>query len=191
MSMQNDRTPGSMLEVYMHALASRTADDFLDQVNLGIGNYTEAEYWQQVETFRKGLYADSAMTEKLLKKAKRQALREVVDAVYDDRSRAILNNIRDIPERGDDQSKQEYYDEHADDIWRNLGGHEDYSAAEHKAWLLQETTGLSKNWTPPHWRMLKMRHEASRSKNAHLIDNLFGRPPEPSGGDLQAVDDFQ
>jgi hypothetical protein len=189
--MKGEQTPGSMLEVYMHALASRTADDFLDQVNLGIGNYSEAEYWQQVEAFRKGLYADSAMTQKLIEKGKREALREVVDAVFEERDRAILDNIRNLPEPDDGQTRRGYYEEHADDIWRNLGDHEEYTAAEHKAWLVHETTGISRDWTPPHWRMLKMRHEASRSKNARLIDNLFGRPPEPSGGDMQMVDDFQ
>jgi len=180
-----------MLEVYMHALASRTGDDFLDTVNLGIGNYTDAEYWQQVSAFRSGLYADSAMTKKLIKKARREALRGVVDAVYDNRDRAILDNIDNLPEPKNGQSKQGFYDEHADDIWRNLGDHEGYTAAEHKAWLVHEVTGIPRDWTPPHWRMLKMRHEASRSKDARLIDNLFGRPPEPSGGNMQPVEDFQ
>lgn len=187
----NDRTPGSMLEVYMHALASRTGDDFLDTVNLGIGNYSEAEYWQQVSAFRRGLYADSAMTEKLMRKAKREALRKVVEAVFDDRDRAVLANISNLPEKEDGQTKSGYYDEHAEDIWRNLGSPEDdYSPTEHKAWLVSETTGIPRDWTPPHWRMLKMRHEASRSKEARLIDNLFGRPPEP-GNNMQMVDDFQ
>jgi len=186
--MDGQQTPGSMLEVYMHAIAGRTNDDFLDRINMGVGNYSYAEYWQQVRAFRRGLFADAGMTRKLMAKARRQAKKAVVDAIYaENGDRAILARIGDTPDT-DGLSKREYFEEHADDIWQSLGD-EEYSQAEHQAWLVNQVTGLSMDWTPPHWRMLKMRHEASRSKDARLIDNLFGRPPE--GPDMQALEEFE
>jgi len=188
MNQGMEQTPGSMLEIYMHALSNSTSDDFLDSINLGVGNYTEGEFWQQIEAFRNGLYADSAMTGKIMDRAVLQTQRRVVDEIFEGGSSRILRNI-DYPEPGD-MSKEEYMEKHMDDLWRNLGIDTDetqYTTQQHQAWLVHICTGLEMEWTPPHWRMLKARHEASRSKDARLIDNLFGRPPEP---DMQPMEDF-
>jgi len=195
-----DTTPGSMLEVYMHALASRTNDDFLDQVNLGIGNYDEAEYWQQVEAFKKGLFADAGITRKVIKRAVLETKMELVAARFGEADESLLDNV-EAPECDcDDEcsSKRAYLREHGDELWRGLGytasDGERYTTQEHQAWLVQEVTDIDPDWVPPHWRMLKMRHEASRSKQARLLDNLFGRPPEPepmAGGQMQAMEDFE
>lgn len=193
MSIQDkpNQTPGSMLEIYMEALANRTADDFLDQFNFGVGNYDEAEYWQQIQEFRRGLYADSAMTRKVIERAILETKMEIVDAVFEDRGSRLLDQVN-APAPGEccDEAcstKQGYFDEHIEDVWNDLGTDE-YDPREHKAWLVHVATGLDMDWTPPHWRMLKAKHEASRSKDAHLIDNLFGRPPEP---DMQPMEEFQ
>lgn len=189
-----EQTPGSMLELYMHALANSTQDDFLDSINLGVGNYTKAEYWQQIEAFRNGLYADSAMTRKVIERAKTQTQRRLVEAIYtkaeSGRDAQILNNV-DYPEPSPGEvSRQEYFDEHIEDIWQELGVKGEYSKTEHQAWLVHVCVGIDLDWTPPHWRMLKARHEASRSKNARLIDNLFGRPPEPDARAMDMGGDF-
>jgi len=184
-----EQTPGSMLEIYMHALKNSTGDDFLDSINLGVGNYTDGMYWQQVESFRNGLYADAAMTEAIIERAKLQTQRRMVDAIFDDEDARILRHV-DFDEPGEGASRQEYFDEHIEDIWQGLGVDkegEQYTTSQHQAYLVHIATGLELDWTPPHWRMLKARHEASRSKNARMIDNLFGRPPEP---DLQPMEDF-
>lgn len=194
-------TPGSMLEVYMHALASRTHDDFLDQVNLGIGNYSESEYWQQIQAFRDGMFADSSMTRKLLERARYETKIALVEAIFDNPESEVLRGVdaphkkdgndkypktrREEPPDGDSElvDRHEYFDEYADEMWDSLGyttqDGERYKREEHQANLINTVTGIGMNWVPPHWRMLKARHEASRSKDAHLIDNLFGRPPEP------------
>ena len=140
-------------------------------------------------TLRNGLYADSAMTGKVLERAELQTKRRIVDEIYEGGSSRILRNI-DHPDTGE-MSKEEYMREHMDDLWRNLGVDTEetqYTTQQHQAWLVHVCTGLDMDWTPPHWRMLKARHEASRSKDARLIDNLFGRPPEP---DMRPMDDFQ
>jgi hypothetical protein len=172
-----------MLEIYMRAVDNTTGESFLDAVNLGVGYYSDEEYWQQVEAYRNGLYADSAMTEKVIRRAVLQTKRRMVDAIVDGRHDARLLKRVDYPDPGDGQSRQGYFEEHIDDVWEDLGYEtadgESYGTHEHQAWLVHVCTDLDMDWTPPHWRMLKARHEASKSKGARLIDNLFGRPPEP------------
>jgi hypothetical protein len=191
MNQGMEQTPGSMLEIYMHALRNSTADEFLDSVNLGVGNYDDGEYWQQIEAFRNGLYADTAMTRTIVERAKTETQKRMVDAIFGDGARdaRILKHV-DYPEPERGMTKQQYMDEHMEDVWEDLGVDADemqYSTTEHQAWLVHVCTGLDLDWTPPHWRMLKARHEASRSKDARLLDNLFGRPPEP---DPRPMEDF-
>jgi hypothetical protein len=194
----NNQTPGSMLELYMHAMENGTTDDFLDAVNLGIGNYTDAEYWQQMEAFKNGMFADSSMTQKVVERAKLETQRRIVDAVVEGRDGArVLRQIdyEEPPDYGpggpDVSDRREYFDKHIRNIWEGLGyvteDGEQISKQAHQAWLIKTVTGLDENWVPPHWRMLMARHEGSRSKEARLIDNIFGRPPEP---DAQPVEDF-
>lgn len=186
------QTPGSMLEVYMQALASRTHDDFLDTINLGVGNYSDEEYWQQMSSFRQGMFADAGMTRKLLERARYETKVEVVRAIFNDPESELLRGITppherdsDVPDDVDelDMTPRRYFNDYAESLWNDLGyttsEGERYSREAHQASLVNQVTGIEKNWVPPQWRMLKARHEGSRSKDAHLIDNLFGRPPEP------------
>jgi hypothetical protein len=168
-----------MLEIYMHAVGNNTGDDFLDTINLGVGNYDEPEYWQQIDTFKTGMYADAAMTRKVVRRAILETKMRIVDAIYGDGDAKLLERGDVAHPRPDGLGKGEYLEEHMDDVWDGLGiPEEGYSTEEHQAWMVNRATSLGMDWTPPHWRMLKARHEASRSKDARLIDNVFGRPPE-------------
>jgi len=48
-------------------------------------------------------------------------------------------------------------------------------AAKRRLEKIEEHTGITRDWIPPHWRMMQMRHDTSRSRGARLLDNLFGR----------------
>ena len=191
MSMQPDRTPGSMLEIYMHAVGNQTGDSFLDTINLGVGNYEEPEYWQQIDAFRNGMFADAAMTRKVIERAVLETKKHMVDAIFGDGDSSLLEKGSiNYPKPGD-MSKEEYLEKHMDDVWDGLGiPDEGYSTEQHQAWLVNRATGLGMDWTPPHWRMLKARHEASRSRDARLIDNVFGRPPDRGQIAEPPVEDF-
>jgi len=169
-----------MLEVYLRALDGDTNDEFLDDVNFGVGNYTDAEYWQQVESFRRGAFAESAMTREIIERAREETKHSIVDAIYDNPDQAaILEGVTyTAPSEMD---RNDYYDEHADDIWESLGT-ANMAAPEHRAVLVHEATDIAKDWTPPHWRMMKARHELSQSKGARALDNLFDRVKEFKGG---------
>lgn len=193
---RSPRGPSSMLEVYMHAIDSPVGDNFLDKSNLGLGNYNTHEYWQQIQSFRNGLYADSAMTRRLLHRAIFETKRKMaIDAyegkdidfyapepdeidITDDERDELADKLEIEPE--DVQivmDRQSYINDYADEIWNNLGS-STKSKEQVRAEMVHQYTGLGQDWVPPHWRMLKMRHEASRSKGARLIDNLFERVRE-------------
>ena len=169
-----------MLELYMSAIDGKTGDPFLDEINLGTGNYTNREYWLQVDEFRNGLYAESAMSRKILERAVRETKEAMVDAIFDRPDAAELRNV-DFPDT-EGFTRAEYLDQHMDRVWNGLG-HGEYTKHEHQAWLLDQYTGINRDWSPPHWRMLKMRHEASQSKDAHALDNLFDRVREFVGSE--------
>lgn len=178
--------PSSMLEVYMRAISPQTQDDFLQDNNLRLGNYEDAEYWLQVESYRYGMYAQAGMTRRLMERARYETKCRLVDDIYDcpeDFERVDYLKPIDFPDTGD-QDRQAYYNEHASDIWGSLGfvtdSGERVSVFQHQADLVAYYTGVEKAWTPPHWRMIKMRHEASSSKNSQALDNLFERVQEGS-----------
>jgi hypothetical protein len=173
------RPPGSMLEVMMAMLDGDTGDEFLDEINLGTGNYSKSEYWLQVEEFRSGLYAESSMVRALLERAVRETKEGMVDAIYERPDSEELRRV-DFPPPREGQTREEYMDEHMDAIWNGLGG-EDYSRREHQAYLVEQYAGIQRSWNPPLWRMVKMRHEASQSKDARALDNLFERVREFRG----------
>lgn len=157
---ESDPRPGSTVEVYSEA-TSPTAedDDFLSANNLGLGNYSKKEYYQQVDSFRKGQFADAAFGRRIVRLGKRQTqlamARDKWDTLSDEERAAV-------------DSKREWLHERGQELWNALDERERWArfAAE---------TNISKNWTPPFWRMMMMRHEGSRSISARLLDNLFGR----------------
>ena len=169
-----------MLEVYMEALAGKTGDPFLEQINMGTGNYNNAEYWQQVQAFRNGMFAESAVSRKILERAQRETKEAIVDAIFDTPESKHLDQVS-YPDPGD-KDRDEYYNEYADQIWEKLGT-ESMPPSQHKAILVSEVTNIGLDWTPPHHRMLKFKHEASQSKGARIIDNLFDRVKEFHGND--------
>lgn len=195
--------PTSMLEVYMHAIQSPVGDDFLDKSNLGLGNYGHREYWQQIQSFRNGLYADAGMSRRLIERAIYETKREMakaafrrpdqVDFTHRDPEQFVEKYIddNDLDEdydelRCDEVVEEAYVEEYMDEFWNNLGD-EETPVWKEQARMVEQYAGFDKNWVPPHWRMLKMRHEASRSKGARLIDNLFERVREVKDTTMESV----
>lgn len=182
-----------MLGVYMHAIQSPLGDDFLDQSSLGLGNYNSKEYWLQIQSFRHGLYADAALTRRVLERAIHEAKRELARDCYNRPDQMMIAFPQpDKPEDdefefGDDyETEEEYIERAADQIWDDLGK-EDMTTVDHQVMMIEKYAGIDKNWVPPHWRMLKMRHEASRSKGARLIDNLFERVREVKDTTMESM----
>lgn len=172
--------PMNELDVYQEAIESTVDDDLLEDVLLGLGNYSNSEYWQQVESFRNGLYASTAFTRRLFKRAVQETKTELAIEGYEYHVRGDDGTVqkhafegwKDLPEgKQADLDRRRWIDDRKEEIWEEM-------AEEAQANAIVEIAGFESDWTPPHWRMMMMRHEASRSRGARLLDNLFGRVDE-------------
>ena len=171
---ESDGKPRDGLDVYGRAIDSSTVDDFLDKNNLGLGYYEDGERWQQVDSYRHGMYGEAAFGDKLIDRAVEDTKRELAlqgTNFYDTDANAPVSiegwNDLDADER-DEEDRRRFIEQKGEEIWRRL------SDADRKE-ALEIATGITERWTPPHWRMIMVRHETSRSRGARLLDNLFGR----------------
>lgn len=168
------------LDVYDKALRSSDVDTFLESENLGLGFYEDAERWQQVESYRYGMFGDEAFGEALLDRAVHETKRQLAlrgTSFYDTDANApsAVKGWADLSESKRDELREEeridrrrYVESQMDEIWKQLTERKRIEAIE-------IATGVDRKWTPPHWKMLMARHETSRSRDARLLDNLFGR----------------
>lgn len=178
---EGQRGPHSHLDIYSKAVDSTVDDEFLQENKLGLGNYSDAEHWQQVESFQQGMFADAAFSRKLTERAINEAKRHLSSngwQWYDER-RDEPRQIKawdDLDE--DDRSSYDDPLDRADSLWRTL-------SPETQLSLVGEVSGF-RSFTPPQWRLMQMRHESSRSRDARLLDNLFERVREFKGDEKAA-----
>lgn len=184
-----DDQPSSQLDIYHEAITPQVQDELLSESNLGLGNYDDAEMWQQVESFRDGIFADEAFGRILTDRAIDETKREL--ALDGFRFEFGEDDLEDIDEDGwtdlddeerDRRDRRRYIEERGEQIWGAL-------PEELRYRTLVEVTGFEKQWIPPHWRMLMMRHEASRSRDARTLDNVFGRVSRIEKDDTSDVPD--
>jgi len=164
--------PPSELELYETAVESGADDQFLGSINLGLGNYTAREQWQQVESYTRGMYAESAFGRQLFERA---LLETQVHLGLHGHTYFDINRDREVSKDGwldlddqDSENRRDWILNRGQKTWDRLPD-------EEKKDLLAEIAGFEGSWIPPYWRMMQVRHETSRSKGARLLDNLFGR----------------
>lgn len=197
---ENNQRSRSEIDVYDKALRSPGADDFLESENLGLGYYDNPERWQQIESYRHGLFGDRVFAEPLIGRAIDETKRQLAikgKQFYDKEKQApdSLTGWEELSEEEQREMKRQkridkkrWIDQQGEAIWKLLTERQRKEA-------VAIATGMEEKWTPPHWRMLMARHETSRSRDARLLDNVFGREQvqkvfnhtsdESSGGLLQ------
>lgn len=163
---RNEQPPSSQLDIYDRIIQSGVADDYLKQLNLGLGNYSTDEYWQQVQSYQKGSYAEAAFARLIIERAEQE-------------TKAALG-LQEWEKLSEEQQrrtdKRRFVEQRAEEIWEQTP--EASEECVDKLNLIEEHAGISSAWTPPMHRMMEMRHEASRSREARLMDNAFGRVDE-------------
>lgn len=154
--------------------------------------------WQQVESYRHGMYAGAAFRRPIEQRARQETEFRLATEGYScqkpDSERLLSwdgwNELseerrREIWEEELSESADEQFDRRR---WIRRRGKQVFEqlqqmtnsdvrrfpAEEAKT----ELTGYEGHWEPPHNRMLMARHETSRSRGARLIDNVFGRIKE-------------
>lgn len=172
---QASGAPNSTLDIYDSVVNPETSDDISS--NLGTGFYTEDEQWQQVSSYRKGMFGEAAFARRLFDRALSETIQELGRKgwrYYDEDE----GQHGDYKEHDGVDLERELADEemprprevvrkHGERLWRKLPDAQQVAA-------MQEFSGYSGNWMPPHWRMMETRHEASKSREARTQDNLFG-----------------
>jgi hypothetical protein len=190
---QRNGGPTSELELYSDVAEPSTEDDFLSDNNLGLGKYSGREYWQQIEAFKNHMYSESAFGRKLSELAiyqtqyglGKEALenQDEYDSFVDmAQGKGILDDDDIIGRRqaiiaiGKHRWNTLLKERYTENARKQM---DDREAFLHREQLraVEEHAGSSE-WLTPHSRMISARHEGSRSKDAHLIDNLFGRVRE-------------
>lgn len=238
---RNGSGPNSQLDLYAQIVAPTSDEDFLERNNLGLGNYGDDEYWQQMDSFKQGMYGDAAFARDLVGRsidhAKRQIARhywdllppekqevldpgryarQVGDAIwaalptsvatddpdeYQALRRKTLERIANLPELQHNRAHADAEDDLPEDVAEIKRQVDDLvgdggEAVDVDERLLPVTSRLEaldryadtdQNWTPPQWRMLQARHEGSRSRDARLMDNVFGRIKKLISNDSQQI----
>lgn len=182
--------PVNELDMYNRAVEPPVDDEFLGSMNLGLGYYSRKEYWQQIESFRRGLYADAAfrrpLNHRAIKEAKRAMGLEAWEKLDED-EREEKDRRRFIRAKGEEKWQNLMPSKTASEYSTQQEREEE--AARRRRQAIEEYAESDIGFTPPHWRMIMARHEASRSRGARLLDNLFGRVREFMGDAKQAAQD--
>lgn len=195
---QPNRRPQDQLDLYQEVVDSTAVDPFLDEQNLGLGNYTSKEMWQQVESYKNGLYAAAGFRRLLTERAKSETETRLAIEGWEVTVDGTKYTWPGWEELSDEERREIWWDEDEGDglaqsgderfdrrRWINRRGKKlltrlyelrdqetnTYPAIE----ALKTLSGWEEQWEPAHNRMMMMRHESSRSRSAQLLDNVFGR----------------
>ena len=170
----NGERAHSELDLFSRALDGSTFRD----ANLGLGNYTDAEYYQQAQQYKYGMFANAAfgrpLTERAVQDAKHGLARDGWKFKRKKQNQPQPETVTHDGWEGlgddeqDEADRRRYFERRGDEIWDEL-------PESQRRQALIEYAGVLRDWEPPQWQMLKMRHDASRSRDARLLDNLFGR----------------
>lgn len=183
------------LELYERVSKPSTDDDFLDQNNLGLGNYSSRERWQQVQSFREHMFSEASVVPMISDSALYQTRWQLGEQVLEKSSQddpvelAKEKGLIDDDERlvgrrhaiirlGENKFEKIGTDTLNDSEFKNVSPSDRKEVeAKKKIETIQDEVG-DPGFLTPHSRMISARHETSRSVNAHLIDNLFSRVHE-------------
>jgi len=174
-------------------LSSSESNPLLRETNLGLGKYDTDYKWQQVRSYRKGLYAWIAFGRVL---SKRQVYETIIklggegyNSIYDVENDEF--HAFDAIEESDVREDESTWNAKlrlGRDRWQRLGHPEEILTDDQIA-AMHEKTGIVEEWKPLFWELVAGRHEVSRSDDAELLrDALNGikelRQHDETGGGL-------
>ncbi len=171
------------LGLQQQILSSSEQNPLLENTNLGLGNYDEDYKWQQVRSYRKGLFAwiafGNVLSKRQIYETQVRLGEEGYHATYDEDAAEVrtwkpweeLESSR-FEEEG--RSTWNAKLERGRNIWQRLGEPHKVLTAEQVA-AVQQKTGIVDDWLPMFWELVAGRHEVSRSEGAELLrDALTG-----------------
>lgn len=191
------RRPSDELDLMNEVANESVNDKFLSKQNLGVGNYNSKEMYQQIQSFKNGLYSESAFGKLLYRRAIEETQTKLakegwryVDP-FDNEVVEIKGWVELSPdERADiwEDELQRTDEQMTKRRWINRRGEEEFETLIERRSrdagrapareAMSELAGWDGEWQSPHLRMIMARHETSRSRGARLLDNVFGRIKE-------------
>jgi len=189
--------PRDSLDMTAKVLEGPKANALLEETNLGLGNYDEDYLWQQIRSFRKGLFASIAFSGYLWRTARRQTLmalgRDGFEYFDEERGQRIRfeparEQYDDFESQRETQSSWQIELERGEEIWEQLGNWREPLSEKQLAAVLKKTD-YDGDWLPIYWQMVSGRHEASRSKDAELIRDVLTSINEVRGQEARGSGD--
>lgn len=177
----NDDSPSARddLDLVESLLDSSDANALLELVNAGHGNYNEHLFYEQIESYRKGLIAyegsTSVLTERMIVETQEWLAKEGITFYDDEQNQTVQYDPMDDDEVGEKQSRWNAEKEYGKKIWKRIGqADEPITQRQHTA--IVKATGVEPGqWIPMYWDMFIGAHEMSRSKAAELIRLYLGQ----------------
>jgi hypothetical protein len=171
------------LDLYEQAINAVAGDDFLETNQLGLGNLHDEEMWQQIESYKSGMYGEAAFGGLIDDMLVEQTKRELARQKWEELGETEEERWKQMAEDMEYPSKRRWIEQKAEQCWERLKPDRDVGDAETRREVqiqkqvqeIIDKTGRPPGWTPPHWRMLLMRLASSRSRDSRLIDHPFDR----------------
>lgn len=198
--------PTQELDLFHEAASPTSDDEYLRRNNLGLGNYDAREYWQQIEAFKNHIYADAALGGTLLEFAIYKTKWELgMEFLAESDADDAMQALEDSHATSHAECRREAIlalgewkwdrlgrDEVSLDNWKSFDvADRQELTAQMQLQALDEYANGAHEWTTPQGRMISARHEASRSRGARLLDNLFGRVKEVNQTDEISQDELE
>jgi hypothetical protein len=162
-------------------LDSSDANELLERVNAGLGNYDDGVLFQQEESYRKGLIAHTAfssmLTKRIIDETKRYLAQNGIKFYDKEGQKPEWHKPIDKAEEfveGEKQSSWNAEREYGDQIWQDIGESERAITEKQVAAMIKATGIEPGGWMPLFWDMLIGKHEMSRSLDAELIRLYLG-----------------
>jgi len=189
--------PRASLDISAKVLEGPDSNSLLQETNLGLGNYDDDYLWQQIRSFRKGLFASIAFSGYLWRTARHETImklgRDGFRYFSEDRGQMLQfepaeAHFDNYDARLERQSSWEIERKRGKEIWDQLGNWDEPLSDKQLAAVIK-LTDYDGDWLPVYWQMVSGRHEASRSKDAELIRDVLTSINEVRGKDVAGSGD--
>jgi len=158
---QTRDSPASTLELYDGIINPQPADDVV--ADLGTGYYTEDEQWQQVLSYRDGMFGDALLARGIAQRAISETITALGrhGAEWWDPNRNEYREKEGVgpADTAPRESPREAIRKRGKRIWHLLGIQKDEEEPAGPSTLqieaLLEHAGITGDWMPPQWRMLQ------------------------------------
>lgn len=186
--------PNDELDLLDDVANESVDDEFLSEQNLGVGNYTSKEMYQQIQSFQHGVFSESAfgslLYERSIKETKTRLAKDGWRFIHpSDQSVRHMKGWEDLSpkkrqevwedrlQKNDEQmTKRRWLERRGEELFQTLIEARSPETRRFPAReAMDELAGWDGDWQSPHMRMIMARHETSRSRDARLMDNVFGR----------------